>query len=1003
MDQERERILEDLRGIVDGEVRCDDLFLQLFASDASIYQIRPLAVVRPRSVADVVACSEYAYTNNISLFPRGAGSGLAGESLGAGIVLDFSRYMNRVLRIDDETVRLQPGVVHAHLNRRLAETGRLFGPDPAMSRVTTMGSVVAVDAAGSHSLQFGSARDHVQSMQVVLADGERMEAARESLTNPGGRSPRKQAIVSEIASLIRDNRDLIQEHQPEVPHNRCGYQLADVLTDTHLDLAKLLSGSEGTLATTTELTLRTQPLAKHRGVVLLLFDRLDQAAAAVTEILPFKPTACDLMDRRHLSLARENDVRFDLLIPADTEALLLVEVQADEISEIRSRLREVTARIRYELKLALGSRQTLEPEEIDLYWELARKVVPTLHRLKGSTRPLPLVEDIAVRPEALPEFFNRMYGVLKRHHVTASLFGHVGHGQLHVRPFLDLANREDATRMERLVEDLYAEVFAVRGTISGEHADGLSRTTFIREQYGPLYDLFREIKRIFDPHNVLNSGKVISDESDLLTRNLRPVGAAIGSSGGSEAGGVVGAVAEGANNDVVSTAGSSLGPVPLQLEWNIEEMAHAARTCNGCGACRTRLPDERMCPIFRQSAREEASPRAKANLLRGVLTGQLEPEVVTTDEFKEIVDLCVNCHQCRLECPASVDIPKLILEAKAAYTSVNGLSPTDWIVSRLDLFGSLGNRFHRLANWVIGHRVARWLLEKICGISQGRKLPRFAKTSFLRRAARRRLTQPGHRGSAKVLYFVDVFANHHDTKLAQAFVDVLEHNGVAVYVHPAQVQSAMAMISLGAVEKARRFAEQNVAILAEAIRQGYTIVTTEPAAGSCLVHEYPSMMKDEDTQLVAENTRDACDYLWKLHLKGKLQLDFKPVNATVAYHQPCHLRSLEVGSPGENLMRLIPGLVVSRLERGCSGMAGTFGLKRENYRASLRAGFDLITGVRDPAIQAGTTECSACKIQMEQGTTKPTIHPVKFLALAYGLIDEADSPLLARGRELITT
>ena len=995
MDQERERILEDLRGVVRGEVRCDDLFLQLYASDASIHEIRPLAVVRPRSSADVVACSQYAYANNLSLFPRGAGSGLAGESLGAGIVLDFSRYMNRVLRVDEDRVRLQPGVIHAHLNRRLAESGRIFGPDPAMSRVTTMGSVVSIDAAGSHSLQYGSARDHVESLQVVLADGERMEMGCEPLHSTHSLNPRKQTIISEIAGLIKSHRDLIDKHQPDTPHNRCGYQLSDVLSDTHLDLAKLISGSEGTLATITELTVRTQKSPIHRGVVLLLFDRLDQAAAAVVEILPFSPSACDLMDRRHVSLARENDVRFDLLIPPETEALLLVEVQADDAAEVNSRLREITKSIRHDKKLALGSRQATEPEEVDLYWQLARKVVPTLHRLKGSTRPLPLVEDIAVRPEVLPEFLPRMFDVLKRHNVTASLFAHAGHGQLHVRPFLDLANPKDVSRMQRLVEDLYAEVFAVRGTISGEHADGLSRTNFIQQQYGPLYDVFREVKRIFDPHNVLNSGKIISDESDLLTRNLRPVGAM-------EKGTTDAASTDDSSFEPLAVA-ENLGTIPLQLEWSAAEMAHAARSCNGCGACRTRLPDERMCPIFRLAPREEASPRAKANLLRGVLTGQLSGDVVATPEFKEVLDLCVNCHQCRLECPASVDIPKLVLEAKAAYVSVNGLRPTDWFVSQLDKIGLVGNQCHRVANWAIGNRVARWVLEKLCGIAQGRKLPRFATTSFLRLAARRRLTQPSHRGSAKVLYFVDTFANHHDIQLAQSFVDVLQHNGVAVYVHPGQVQSAMAMISLGAVEKARKFSQQNVTLLAEAIRQGYHIVTTEPAAASCLVHEYPSIMADEDSQLVAENTSDACDYLWQLHLTGKLQLDFKPLNLTVAYHQPCHIRSLEIGAPGENLMRLIPGLVVSRLERGCSGMAGTFGLKRENYRASLRAGFDLITGMRDPNLQAGSTECSACKIQMEQGTTKPTVHPVKFLALAYGLIDEADSPVLRRGRELITT
>ncbi|MCE9544713.1 MAG: anaerobic glycerol-3-phosphate dehydrogenase subunit C [Planctomycetia bacterium] len=390
--------------------------------------------------------------------------------------------------------------------------------------------------------------------------------------------------------------------------------------------------------------------------------------------------------------------------------------------------------------------------------------------------------------------------------------------------------------------------------------------------------------------------------------------------------------------------------------------------------------------------------------MRGVLTGTLPAETVATDDFKAIADLCVNCHQCRMECPAGVDIPRLMTEAKAAYVSVNGLRPTDWFMSRPDLLGAVGSQVSWLANWMIGNRQARWVLEKLMGVAQGRKLPHFARQTFMRRAARRRLTRPPRGSGARVLLFVDVYANYFDPQLAEALVDVLEHNGVSVYVPNDQVQSAMSMISVGAVEKARRMASRNVAILAEAVRQGYKIVTTEPAAASCLVHEYPAILEDEsDARLVAANTSEACTQLWQMHLTGKLRLDFKPISGTLAYHMPCHLRSLGVGSSGENLLRLIPGLNVVHVEKGCSGMAGTWGMKREHYRSSLRAGFDLISSLRDPKFQAGTTECSSCKIQMEQGTIKPTIHPIKLLAQAYGFLGQKESLLNVRGQDLIVT
>ncbi|MDH3718342.1 MAG: anaerobic glycerol-3-phosphate dehydrogenase subunit C [Planctomycetota bacterium] len=981
MDQERERIQDDLRGLLAGDVRCDDLFLQMYASDASIYEVRPLAVVRPRHARDVVTCVEYAAENNLPVRPRGAGTGLAGESLGSGIVIDFSRYMNRMGLVADDSVRVQPGLVHAELNEHLARSGRIFGPDPAMSTVTTLGSVIAIDAAGSHFLKYGSARHHVRRLQVVLADGSLLELDKEPLQRTDDALPRRRQLVDGVAALLRRDADMIKTFKSDARVNRSGYNLNGVLSDDSVDMARLLVGSEGTLAIITEAILGIDPLPAARGVVLLLFDRLDNAARAVAEVLREQPSACDLIDRRHLSLARESDVRFDLLIPPETEAVLLVEFDGDEVGTIQDRVNVVLSRLQARKSHLIGSRVALDAADVELYWQLARKIVPTLYRLKGSSRPLPFVEDMAVPPEALPEFLTKMIGVLKRHQVTASLFGHAGHGQLHVRPLLNLADRGDVERMEHLANDLYGELFDMGGTISGEHGDGLSRSQFIPRQYGPLYETFRELKAIFDPHNILNPGKKVNAIEASLTRNLRPVGP----------------------RRVEESNEPPPELIPLQLNWDTEQLAHAVRTCNGCGACRSQLSDVRMCPIFRLAPREEASPRAKANLLRGILSGRLDPETVATEDFKKIADLCVNCHQCRMECPANVDIPKMMIEAKAAYVSVNGLRPTDYFMTHLDHWSALGCRFHRLANWTIRNRSARWMMERVFGLAQGRKLPGFARQSFLRMAARQKLTRADRGSGNRVVYFVDTFANYHDTALAMALLRVMKHNGVSVYVHPGQWHSAMAMVTHGVLPQARKVAQNNIDVLAEAVRQGYQIVATEPAAASCLVHEYPSLTDHEDAQLVAENTVEACTYLWRMHQSGALRLDLKPLNMTVAYHQPCHLRSLQVGSPGENLMRLIPGLTVVTTEKGCSGMAGTYGLKRENYRSSLRAGLDLITSLRDPRFQAGTTECSTCKMQMEQGTTKPTLHPIKVLAQAYGLMPEDQNPFTTVGEELVVT
>ncbi len=987
---EKDRIEADLRGLLDGEVRCDEAFLQMYASDASIYEIRPVGVVRPRGLSDVVACVQYAAENEIPIHARGAGSGLAGDSLGPGLVLDFSHSMRRIIAIDQDTVVVQPGVVLAHLNRQLAKSGRSFGPDPATRSVTTMGSVLAVDAAGSHWPIYGSARDHILSMQVVLADGQVIQAGQHDVDDPVAAStqPAGQQLVGRIAQLIRREERLIAEHPSRAVLDRCGYQLHDVLQDGRLNLARLLVGSEGTLGLITEARVRTIALPRYRGLALLFFDRLDSAARAALEIVQRGVATCDLMDRRLLTIAREMDVRYELLIPPEAEALLLVEYGGDDVSQVGDHLRAIVSDMTRHRRLAFDSRLTIEKDERDFYWRLSRRVVSTLYRLKGNARALPFIEDIAVPPDRVPEFLVRAQNVFKAHAVTASMFGHVGHGQLHFRPFLDLADPSHLRIMQELATDLYEEVLRFEGTVSSQHATGLSRTWFVRRQFGPLYDVFREVKRIFDPQNIFNPGKVVAEAPQPLIKNVRPTAPVH---------------PEAASAEVGSQTAMALPVADLKLVWSDGQLDRESQDCNGCGRCRTQGLEERMCPIFRFAPREEASPRAKANLMRAVLSGRLAPDCLARDDLKTIMDLCVNCHQCRFECPAQVDIPKLVQEAKAQYVAANGLRLSDWCLTRMDLFGSWGSSVAPLANWAIRNRRMRWLMEKITGIAQGRKLPRFESRPFLPWAHRRRLTRPPRRGGQKVLYFVDIYANWHDTQLARALLAILEHNGIAVFVAPGQVQSGAAAIALGAAERARRFAQRNVRLLADAVRQGYHIVCSEPTAALCLQHEYLNLIDEDDAHLVAKHTSEACSYLWHLHQSGKLELDFKPINATLGYHLPCHLKALQVGSPGEHLLGLIPGLVVQRIERGCSGMAGTFGLKRENYRSSLRAGWGVISALREPGIQAGVTECSACKIQMEQGTSKPTCHPLKVLALSYDLMPELATLLATRSEELVVT
>ncbi|MBL9163626.1 MAG: anaerobic glycerol-3-phosphate dehydrogenase subunit C [Planctomycetaceae bacterium] len=997
MDAEQIRIRDDLRGQLDGDVHCDDLFVQMYASDASIFEIPPLGVALPRHRDDVAAIVRYAAERGIPLYPRGAGTGLAGDSLGRGIVVDFSKHMRRIVAVGDDFAAVQPGVVLAQLNERLARSGRIFGPDPAGIEVTTMGSVVALDASGSRWPVYGSTRSHVRDLEVVLADGQIARLARHVPdANADRRDQPGEALAAGVADILTRHEHAIAERRVRSLVDRSGYHLHNLRGSAApgegpIDLAALLVGSEGTLALTTEITVATAPIPAHTGSMVLFFTSLSAAAQAAAELSMHMLRACDLMDRRHLSLAREMDPRYEFLIPAEAEAVLLIECGGDSDDEVRQHLRELEHLLVDQRRLASSSHLALDPYDSQMLWQLARRYVPTLYRLRGSSRPVPFVEDIAVPPAALPNFLQRALETLRKHQVTASIFGHAAHGQLHIRPFIDLTDPEDVAKLRELAEELYGFTWEVGGTISGEHAEGYSRTPYAAGQHGPLMAAFREVKELFDPRGILNPGKKIPAEGVPAEAPLRRVNYPL-----------LERIEVDDSPPATATPRSALSVIQLQLDWRPDEMTYAARMCNGCGACRTQSEGSRMCPTFRPAPREEASPRAKANLARGILTGSLPAGIVLDAALKEVCDLCVHCHMCRLECPANVDVPKMMAEAKGAYVATNGLRLHDWFVTNIDVLCGYASRFPNLANWAIRSRVARWVIERTLGIAQGRKLPRFQRGPFLESATQERYAKPNRDPGDKVLLFVDTFANFCDQQLVKALVAVLEHNNVSIYIPDRQYEAGMPMISQGALGPARLLAERNVALLSEAVRQGYTIVSTEPSAILALTHEYAHLLGDDsDVRLVAENAMEATQYLWRLHQKGRLRLDFQPLPMSVGYHTPCHVKALEVGAPSVNLLGLIPQLDVRLIEKGCSGAAGLFGFQKQNYRTSLRIGLPLINELRSGGYRIGVTECSTCRVQMEQGAPMATLHPVKVVALAYGLMPELEKLIDSPAQELV--
>jgi FAD/FMN-containing dehydrogenase/Fe-S oxidoreductase len=965
----RERIHDDLRGIVRGELLFDDLSCTLYSTDASIFQVRPLGVVVPKDEEDAQAVVRYAAEHQVPLVPRGAGSGMAGEALGAGLVLDLSRHLRGILDVGADWVRVQPGVVLRDLNAELARMGRRFAPDPASGHQCTIGGMLANNASGPTALKHGYTRDHVLALRAVLDNGEVAAIGRHSRWPPADRpAGRLEDIVFSVVTLLEQNAGLIRACQPRTRFNRCGYLLDGVLAGDQVDLARLLVGSEGTLALFTEATLRTVPLPAGRAVVLFGFESLDTALRASQKSGPGGAAACELIDRRLLGLARGGDGSAATLVSPAAEAVLLVAYESDTPSGALTAAHELADCLHLRERLAVQALVASDPEEMERLWSLREAALPSLYGMRGGPQPVAVIEDIGVPPEELRGFLLRVQDVLQQHETTASFLVHAATGQVHTRPFLDLRRPEEVARLWTIAEAVYAVALELGGTISTQHGTGLARTPWVDRQYGRLFPVLREVKAIFDPRHLFNPGKIIGRDASLPAwplRQLPPPEAA---------------------------------PREL-LRWRPDEFRTESITCNGCGHCRTEAPGQRMCPLFRASHAEEATPRAKANLMRELLLD--DPLQLSTDKVRAVTDLCVNCKMCAHECPAHVNVPRLMLEAKAANVAEHGLSLSDRVLARTEAFAHLGSTFALVVNAGLASRTVRWVLERVFGVSGQRRLPAFAGRHFLRRARRRGWTRRPRSGRPRVAYFVDIFANYNDPLIGEAVVSVLHHNGIEVYVPPGQRGCGMAPLAYGDVETARETVQHNLRLLADLAREGYTIVCSEPTAALMLRQDARDLVDDPDVELVAERTVELTAFLGDLHRAGRLRTDFRPLELSVGHHVPCHLKALGRPPAGPRLLALIPGLSVRTIDVSCSGMAGTFGLKAENYAVSLAAGRPMLAELGRPGLLFGSTECSTCRLQMEDGARKRTLHPAQYLALAYGLLPELGRRLHEPIRDLV--
>ena len=1011
-----EQICSDLRGEFAGLILIDPIHSGLYSTDASPFQVQPWAVAIPEEPSAVSVILRYCHDNHLPIVARGAGTGLAGESLGPGLILDLSQHLRRIFRVDSQTITVEPGVTLAEVNAELAKIGRRFAPDPASAATCTVGGMIATNASGGNAYRYGYVRDYVHSLSVVWDSGDRSMISSPrakdrisaiSLATTGERNWSSQSdsraieLRSQTAALLTQHRELIESTHPQTRFNRCGYVLHDVLTPAGLDLAKLLTGSEGTLGVIIEATLRTVPVPGAVGMLVLGFATIDAALRAGLSLRTADGVvSCDLLDPRQLAFSRSTRASDSLgwISPA-IGAALVVALEAETRKEGERLGREVILRLRVGHRFVSLAEPTCDPDGLERIRRFRQAAVNGLYALGIGARPISAIEDVAVPAEELPRFIAEVQQRFRRYDLAGSFLVHVLTAQVHSRPFVDLASASDRANLWAVAEEVHELALKLGGTISTQHGTGLARTPWVEKQYGPLMPVFRELKRIFDPKGILNPGKIIGPDPSLPAWPFRF------------------APGQPATFPPESQADSLSLPsdpprqgtvtrnrrLPLLGQGDWQEVAVAS--CNGCGDCRTRSIPSRMCPVFHATGAESASPRAKVNLFRQFLQRWESGERVPPEDFRAVADLCVNCKMCRRECRAGVDVPKLMLEAKAADHVERGFDRTDWMLARVEMLSMLAGNFALTTNLLLGHPLSRWLMEQLFGLSRQRTLPRFTHRTFLRRAHRAGWTRKntglvrptGVQDSgfpAKLAYFTDIYANYNDPLIGEATVAVLRYHGLEVHVPRRQRGSGMPALAAGDAETAKEIASYNVRLLADLVRDGYQIVCSEPTAALALTQDYLDLSDDPDTRLVAENTLELTGLLWRLHQAGRLNRNFHRLDLDLGHHVPCHMKALRGEAVyGPQLLDLIPGVRTHTIDRSCSGMAGVWGLKAENFALSLAAGQPMIAAMNMPRVLYGSTECSPCRMQMQQGSGKRTLHPIQYLALAYGLLPELEGHL----------
>jgi FAD/FMN-containing dehydrogenase/Fe-S oxidoreductase len=938
-----------------------------YSTDASIYQVDPVGVVIPRTEESARVALQIAAEQGVPILPRGAGTSQCGQTVGAALVIDCSKYLDEVIRIDADRreATVQPGLVLDHLNARLRPHKLWFPVDVSTSAQATIGGMAGNNSCGPRSIRYGNMVHNVLGVDAWLSGGDEFHFG--ASTELGGAPAGYRALVEKIHGIVRREATEIELHWPKVLRRVQGYNLDMIQpgSDAHPlahNLAHLLVGSEGTLAFSRRITLKLSPIPAHKVLGVVHFPTFYQAMDLTRHIVTLDPDAVELVDRTMIDLARDNAVFrpiVDKFLQGEPEAILLVEFAGEDKDVLVARLARL-AELMGDFGLAGSVVQIIESALQKEIWEVRKAGLNIMMSIKGDGKPVSFIEDCAVPLEHLAEYTDRLTKVFDKHGIRGTWYAHASVGTLHVRPILDM-RRDGAGKMRAVAEEACAMVRQFKGAFSGEHGDGLVRSEWIEPILGSrLTGALAEVKALLDPKGLMNPGKIVRptrmDDRSLF--RFKP--------------------------------GYQTQPIDTALDWSAwGGFAPAVEMCNNNGHCR-KFDAGTMCPSFRVTGDEQHLTRGRANTLRLAISGQLGADALVSDAMRDTMELCVGCKGCRRECPTGVDMARMKIEFEHQYRKRHGLSLRQKLIAFLPHYGSAASKLAPVLNLRDTIPGAAWLTEKLFGLSARRSLPRWS-TSPLPSATPQVFPCPRSGGGGKqVVLFIDTFSRYFEREHAQAATDVLEAAGYQVEIAaPADngrpLCCGRTFLAAGLVEEAKIEARRMLIALRPYVERGVAVVGLEPSCLLTLRDEYLVMGLGDEAVRLAGQALLFEEFIAAQADAGALRLDLAPLaTSTALLHGHCHQKAFDAMPAVVRVLALIPGLKVETVESSCCGMAGSFGYEAEHFDVSMRmAELALLPAVRkahpDTMVVADGT---SCRHQIHDGSGRAALHVASVLQMA---------------------